>query len=106
MRLWDVVYIFAPAEAGDRLEAWCATGGGVVVDEWSRAGLKDHGERQLRKQVTEESRSGGRCRHFLLPRTGALPGPRRQPRRFELDGEQPVEESPQVDGHVHRGAIE
>ena len=27
LRLWDVVYDFAPAEAEERIEAWCATGG-------------------------------------------------------------------------------
>ena len=42
VRLWDVVYDFAPAEAEDRLEAWCATGGDVVEGEWSRAELEEH----------------------------------------------------------------
>jgi SAM-dependent methyltransferase len=26
LRLWDIVYSFEPAEAEDRLAAWCATG--------------------------------------------------------------------------------
>lgn len=44
LRLWDVVYDFDPADAGARLEAWCAT---VVADadgddEWTRADLEEH----------------------------------------------------------------
>jgi ubiquinone/menaquinone biosynthesis C-methylase UbiE len=42
LRLWDVVYDFAPDEAEERLEAWCATGGAGVVGEWSRAELEEH----------------------------------------------------------------
>jgi SAM-dependent methyltransferase len=42
LRLWDVVYDFAPAEAEDRIEAWCATGGDSVEAEWSRAELEEH----------------------------------------------------------------
>ncbi len=42
LRLWDVVYDFAPAEAEDRIEAWCATGGDAVEAEWSRAELEEH----------------------------------------------------------------
>jgi ubiquinone/menaquinone biosynthesis C-methylase UbiE len=42
LRLWDVVYDFAPAEAEERLEAWCATGGDAVEGEWSRAELEEH----------------------------------------------------------------
>jgi ubiquinone/menaquinone biosynthesis C-methylase UbiE len=41
-RLWDVVYNFAPTEAGERIEAWCATGGDTVEAEWSRAELEEH----------------------------------------------------------------
>jgi ubiquinone/menaquinone biosynthesis C-methylase UbiE len=41
-RLWDVVYDFPLAEAEARLEAWCAMGGDVVEDEWSRAELEEH----------------------------------------------------------------
>lgn len=42
LRLWDVVYHFAAAEAEARIEAWCATGGDVVEGEWSRAELEEH----------------------------------------------------------------
>ncbi len=42
VRLWDVVYDFAPAEAEERIEAWCATGGDAVEGEWSRAELEEH----------------------------------------------------------------
>lgn len=42
IRLWDVVYDFAPTEAQDRIEAWCATGGDAVEGEWSRAELEEH----------------------------------------------------------------
>lgn len=41
LRLWDVVYDFAPAEAADRIEAWCATGEDAVEEEWSRAELEE-----------------------------------------------------------------
>jgi hypothetical protein len=42
MRLWDVVYDFSPADAAQRIEAWCATGGPSVEGEWSRAELEEH----------------------------------------------------------------
>ncbi len=42
LRLWDVVYNFAPTETEDRIEAWCATGGDTVETEWSRAELEEH----------------------------------------------------------------
>jgi ubiquinone/menaquinone biosynthesis C-methylase UbiE len=42
LRLSDVVYNFAPAEAEERLEAWCATGGTEVEGDWSRAELEEH----------------------------------------------------------------
>lgn len=42
LRLWDVVYDFAPAEASDRIEAWCATGGDAIEAEWSRSDLEEH----------------------------------------------------------------
>jgi len=42
VRLWDVVYGFAPSEAEERLEAWCATAGDEVEGEWSRAELEEH----------------------------------------------------------------
>jgi ubiquinone/menaquinone biosynthesis C-methylase UbiE len=42
LRLWDVVYDFSPAEAKDRIETWCATGGDNVEAEWSHAELEEH----------------------------------------------------------------
>jgi FkbM family methyltransferase len=42
MRLVDVVYDFEPADAFDRLEAWCAGAGEEVVGDWSRAELEEH----------------------------------------------------------------
>ena len=42
LRLWDVVYNFDPADAEDRLEGWCATGGQDVEGDWSRAELEEH----------------------------------------------------------------
>lgn len=42
LRLWDVVYNFAPQDAQDRFEAWCATGGDGTIGEWSRAELEEH----------------------------------------------------------------
>jgi len=42
LRLWDVVYSFAPAEAASRLDAWCATIGHEVKDGWTRADLEEH----------------------------------------------------------------
>jgi ubiquinone/menaquinone biosynthesis C-methylase UbiE len=42
VRLWDVVYDFAPSEAEERIEAWCATGGDAVEGQWSRAELEEH----------------------------------------------------------------
>ena len=42
LRLWDVVYDFAPTEAEDRIEAWCSTGGDTVEAEWSRTELEEH----------------------------------------------------------------
>lgn len=42
LRLWDVVYDFDPAQAEDRIEAWCATGGSSVETEWTRAELEEH----------------------------------------------------------------
>jgi SAM-dependent methyltransferase len=41
-RLWDVVYDFEPAEAEERIEAWCATAGDFVEGEWSRAEYEEH----------------------------------------------------------------
>lgn len=42
LRLWDVVYDFDPADAADRIDAWCATGGDEVQGEWSRDELAEH----------------------------------------------------------------
>ena len=42
VRLWDVVYDFSAADAQERIEAWCATGGDEVEGEWSRAELEEH----------------------------------------------------------------
>jgi SAM-dependent methyltransferase len=41
-RLWDVVYDFDPAEAEERVEAWCAMGGTDIEDGWSRAEFEEH----------------------------------------------------------------
>jgi SAM-dependent methyltransferase len=45
LRLWDVVYDFAPEEAEEaeeQLEAWCATGRDGAGGEWSRAEYEEH----------------------------------------------------------------
>lgn len=42
LRLWDVVYDFDVAQTEERIEAWCATGGDAVEQEWSRAELEEH----------------------------------------------------------------
>jgi ubiquinone/menaquinone biosynthesis C-methylase UbiE len=42
LRLWDIVYDFAPVEVEDRIAAWCATGGDTVEGEWSRSELAEH----------------------------------------------------------------
>lgn len=42
LRLWDVVYSFQPAEAEERIEAWCATGGSAAESDWTRAELEEH----------------------------------------------------------------
>jgi ubiquinone/menaquinone biosynthesis C-methylase UbiE len=41
-RLWDVVYDFNPAEAKERIEAWCSQGGTSVDGEWSRTEFEEH----------------------------------------------------------------
>ncbi len=41
LRLCDIVYSFDPAQAHERIEAWCATGGSSD-DQWSRAELEEH----------------------------------------------------------------
>ena len=41
--LWDVVYNFDPADAAERIEAWCATATGAPGSgEWSRGELEEH----------------------------------------------------------------
>jgi SAM-dependent methyltransferase len=42
LRLWDVVYGFDPADAEDRIEAWCSTGAPSVEADWSRGELEEH----------------------------------------------------------------
>ncbi len=42
LRLWDVVYDFEPSEAVERIEAWCASAGGDVETDWTRAELEEH----------------------------------------------------------------
>lgn len=42
LRLWDVVYDFAPSEAEERIEAWCSTAEDVAEGQWSRAELEEH----------------------------------------------------------------
>ena len=42
LRLWDVVYDFAPGAAAERIEAWCATGGDSVEAGCSTAELEEH----------------------------------------------------------------
>ncbi len=42
LRLWDIVYSFDPADASDRLEAWCATGRESNETAWTRAELEEH----------------------------------------------------------------
>ena len=42
LRLWDVVYSFQPAEAEERIESRCATGGSDMETDWSRAALEEH----------------------------------------------------------------
>lgn len=41
-RLWDVVYDFDPAEATERIEAWCSQGGTSVEGEWTRGEFEEH----------------------------------------------------------------
>jgi SAM-dependent methyltransferase len=41
-RLWDVVYGFKPAEADERIEAWCAPFGEEVEGDWARWEMEEH----------------------------------------------------------------
>ncbi len=62
LRLWDVVYSFDTAEAEDRLEAWCATGGSDAEHDWSAAELEEH--------VREESSTFSWLLEPMLERAG------------------------------------
>ena len=42
LRLWDIVFDFEPAEAEERVEAWCASADEAPPGEWSRAELEEH----------------------------------------------------------------
>jgi ubiquinone/menaquinone biosynthesis C-methylase UbiE len=42
LRLWDVVYSFDPADAEERLNAWCESAGLDAEQGWSRAELEEH----------------------------------------------------------------
>ncbi len=41
-RLWDVVYGFAPDEAAERIEGWCAPFGEEVEGDWARWEMEEH----------------------------------------------------------------
>jgi SAM-dependent methyltransferase len=41
-RLWDVVYGFAPDEADERVEAWCAPFGEAIEGDWARWEMEEH----------------------------------------------------------------
>lgn len=42
LRLWDAVYSFGPAEAEERIEAWCASEFGDGDGSWRREDLEEH----------------------------------------------------------------
>lgn len=42
LRLWDAVYNFEPAEAEERVEAWCSAYETPVEDGWNRGDLEEH----------------------------------------------------------------
>jgi ubiquinone/menaquinone biosynthesis C-methylase UbiE len=42
LRLWDVVYRFAPEDAEQRLQAWCETLPEKAVSGWIRADIEEH----------------------------------------------------------------
>ncbi len=42
LRLWDVVYNFDPADADNRIEAWCSTGNAPDAGGWRRDELEEH----------------------------------------------------------------
>jgi ubiquinone/menaquinone biosynthesis C-methylase UbiE len=41
-RLWDVVYSFDVADAGERIDAWCAPFGEQVEGDWARWEMEEH----------------------------------------------------------------
>jgi len=41
-RLWDVVYGFAPDEADERIEAWCAPFRDDIEGDWARWEMEEH----------------------------------------------------------------
>lgn len=78
LRLWDVVYNFAPQDAEDRLNAWCATGGDGIVGEWSRAELEEHvrDEHSTFTWLLEPmiARAAFQIEEARYPRTASSPG--------------------------------
>ncbi len=42
LRLWDVAFSFEPAEAEERIEAWCSSAGHSAVAGWTRVELEEH----------------------------------------------------------------
>lgn len=42
IRLWDVVYDFAPSQAEERVAAWCASGGSDPQAGWRRTEIEQH----------------------------------------------------------------
>jgi SAM-dependent methyltransferase len=42
LRLWDVVYNFAPDEVDERVKAWCSPFGTEVEGDWARWELAEH----------------------------------------------------------------
>jgi ubiquinone/menaquinone biosynthesis C-methylase UbiE len=42
LRLWDIVYSFDIAEAEERIEAWCESGGTDVEGDWIRTEFEEH----------------------------------------------------------------
>jgi predicted DNA-binding protein (MmcQ/YjbR family) len=41
LRLWDVAFSFEPAEAEERIEAWCSSAGCSAVGGWTRGELEE-----------------------------------------------------------------
>lgn len=42
LRLWDVVFNFAPADAAAGVEAWCAGFDNAIAGSWGRADVEEH----------------------------------------------------------------